>query len=320
MSELINSQSVQKLRQRFCKDTNIPIKVYVQPYFESRLQLFEEQFGAKTKYEAFVKEVAKFHTEQAYFEFYNKVKDAAIEAIKATEGYERFNSYDMNNFKVDTHNISRKDIFHKENNGKKFISVDLAKGNFTAMKWFDKDIFNGADTYGEFIARFAEGVEHIITSKYIRQVIFGNCNPRRQTTIEKYLIGLIIENVIIREFGVENIECFTDDEVVIKVPDEYSVQEFEVFEDKVRSFAESEGISIHCDLFTLRNIRDTGYYFKEYIKGDEPAGSKELKCVDALAMPFVLRALKSEGLTEEDIVFVHEGKLAKFMELPTIEL
>ena len=37
-------------------------------------------------------------------------------------------------------------------------------------------------------------------------------------------------------------------------------------------------------------------------------------------MPFVLRKLNGEHITENDKVFYHEGLLAKFIEVPEIEV
>ena len=46
----------------------------------------------------------------------------------------------------------------------------------------------------------------------------------------------------------------------------------------------------------------------------------EFKCLNNFALPFVLRKFLGEEVTESDKVFYHEGLLAKFIEIPQIEV
>ena len=43
----LNSSINIKLRERFCKDTNIPIKIFLEPYFTSRLGAFNPMLKAE---------------------------------------------------------------------------------------------------------------------------------------------------------------------------------------------------------------------------------------------------------------------------------
>ena len=69
------------LRQRFCKDMNLSIKIFEDPYFANFLKLYDEQYGAVAKYNRFVSAVMQFGCEQDYFEAYNKLKDEVIEYL-----------------------------------------------------------------------------------------------------------------------------------------------------------------------------------------------------------------------------------------------
>lgn len=176
-----------KAKERFCKDCNIPIRLFQEPYFSDRIKLFDKFYGTVKKWNKFVTELQKYNCEQDYFEEYNRVKDAAINSIKESESYQKFNSEDMNKFAITHKDLSSKDIFKPTNDEKIFISIDMRKANFSSLHSYDKGMFGNADTWEQFISRFTDN-EHIINSKYIRQVILGNCNPKRHITYEKYLM------------------------------------------------------------------------------------------------------------------------------------
>jgi hypothetical protein len=299
-----------ELMERFHKDMDIPIAIFAEPYFSSRLSLFEKQYQAKTKWDKYMEEVSKFKNEQEYFAYYNKVKDDAIKFIQETDAYKKFQEFDMNTFKVPNYNINRHDIFHHENDGKQLISIDLKKGNFTAMHWFDKSIVDNANTYEAFISKFSD-VDHINKSKHIRQIIFGQCNPRRQTTIEKYLINMIISNIIIPAYGLENIEVYTDDEVILKLDnilETHTEKEVLYFKALVENYCAGNNINIHFERFTLHQIEDKHMFYKKTTDGQI-----DLKCVDALEMPKLIRSLNGEEPNDDDNVFVYNGRLAKFL-------
>ena len=167
-----------RAKERFCKDCNIPIRLFQEPYFSDRIKLFDKFYGTVEKWNRFVAELQKYNCEQDYFEEYNRVKDAAINSIKESESYQRFNSEDMNKFAITHKDLPTKDIFKPTNNEKIFISIDMRKANFSSLHSYDKGIFCNADTWEQFISRFTDN-EHIVNSKYIRQVILGNCNPKR---------------------------------------------------------------------------------------------------------------------------------------------
>ena len=46
------------LRGRFVKDYNLPIQVLVSPYFEYFLDLYQEDYGSKSKWDKLQKEIA----------------------------------------------------------------------------------------------------------------------------------------------------------------------------------------------------------------------------------------------------------------------
>ena len=78
-------------------------------------------------------------------------------------------------------------------------------------------------------------------------------------------------------------------------------------------------VPLKTELFVLHKIIGTDGYYKEIM---EDNGNTEIdfKCLDNYALPFVLRKFLGEDVTESDKVFYHEGLLAKFIEVPRIEV
>lgn len=307
----------EKLKERFCKDYNIPLKLFKEPYFTDRLQLYDSYYNTLDKWNIFVRELEKYKREQDYLEEYNRVKDAAINDIKLSDGYNRFNEEDMGKYSVKYKDLPSKDIYKPSNVGKLFISIDMRKANFSALKFYDKSIFSNADTWEKFIGGYTEN-KHIVNSKYIRQVILGNCNPRRQVTYEKYLMDLVLE-VLIDELGysASDIAFFSNNEIVIdmeKYKDCINKQKILEMAVNVRF-----NIPFRIELFYLHKITGTDGYYKEIVRNIIER-EYEFKCLNNYTLPFVLRKFNREEITENDKVFYHEGLLSKFMEVPNMEV
>ena len=114
----------QKLKERFCKDCGIPIKVFAEPYFTERVNLLNRFYGVTAKWERFMRSLQPYANEQDYFTEYSRVKDAAIKDIKESEGYNLLNECDMQQYAVKT-DIPDKAIFREENDKRRFLSIDM---------------------------------------------------------------------------------------------------------------------------------------------------------------------------------------------------
>lgn len=308
-----------KIKERFCKDCNIPLRLFHEPYFTDRLKLYDKYYNTLSKWDLFVEELQKYNCEQDYFEEYNRVKDAAINDIKKSDGFQRFNEEDMNKYSVKYTNLPSKDIFKPSNDKKLFISIDMKKANFSVLKHYDSDIFGKAETWEEFIGKYTSN-KHIINSKYIRQVILGNCNPKRQVTYEKNIMGQVLDVLIdVEKIGyfLNEIVFFSNDEIVIDM-EEYvnCLNNRKITESKVK---ECFDVPFKVELFYLRKINGTNGYYKEIIKTLDER-EYEFKCLDSYMLPFVLRKFQNQEITESDKVFYHEGMLSKFIEVPEIEV
>ena len=302
-----------RAKERFCKDCNIPIRIFQEPYFTDRLTLYDKFYRTLEKWDIFLSELFKYNCEQDYFEEYNRVKDAAILDIKNTEAYKKFNEEDMNKYAVIHKNLPNKDIYKPSNDGKCFISIDMRKANFSSLYRYNANIFGGADSWEEFIGRYTDN-QHIINSKYIRQVILGNCNPKRHITYEKFLMDCILTSLTDVFVSVNRVVFFSNDEIILDVSD-MDRNKQERITSKISYCMEIMPVPLKTELFMLHKIVGIDGYYKEII-GKSGNVEIEFKCLDNFALPFVLRKFLGEDVTESDRVFYHEGLLAKFIEVP----
>lgn len=309
-----------KAKERFCKDCNLPIKLFQEPYFSDRIKLYDPFYGTIEKWNRFVNELQKYNCEQDYFEEYNRVKDAAISYIKESEAYQKFNSEDMNVFSITHKDLPGNDIFKSSNNGRTFISIDMRKANFSSLQSYDKGMFGNVNTWEDFISMFTNN-KHIVDSKYIRQVILGNCNPKRHITYEKWIMDQVL-TTLEQKLGCgfsEKVVFFSNDEIV------YDVTDFELVEaDKLRDFFHSSlkedfSVPFRVELFDLYKINGTDGYCKKIHK-ENGEYNIEFKCLDSYMTPFVIRNFLGEKVNESDKVFYHQGLLSKFIDLPKIEV
>lgn len=314
------------LRKRFCKDCGVHIDIFQEPYFSDRIKLFDKFYGTIMKWNRFVEELENYDCEQDYFEEYNHVKEAAITSIKTSEAYQRFNSEDIGRFAITHRDFPTSDIFKPTNDGRIFISIDMKKANFSSLRSYDADIFGGAVTWSGFISHFTNN-GHIRDSKYIRQVILGTCNPRRHITYEKWIMDQTLTKLELK-YGhdlSERIVFFSNDEIVYDVTG-FGMKLAGDLRDTLLFYLNTHStVPFRVELFKLHKINGANGYYKEIrkysngIKKDDEVRF-DFKCLDSFVMPFVLRKFLGEEVTENDKVFYNNGLLAKFIEVPEIEV
>ena len=223
----------------------------------------------------------------------------------------------MNKFAVTHKNLPGKDIFNPSNNGKLFISIDMRKANFSSLHEYGSTMFGEANTWEEFISKFTNS-KHIINSKYIRQVILGNCNPKRHITYEKYLMDQTL-SLLLDLFDEKNIVFFSNDEIIFDVTAENDLSQLIHLKDRVADQLNTKSkIPFRVELFSLHKINGTDGYYKKIYRENGDYGI-DFKCLNNYMIPFVFRLFLSEEITENDKVFYHEGLLAKFIDVPNIE-
>ena len=308
-----------RLKERFCKDNNLSIQVFEEPYFTERLELF----GEKDNYDSFVELVnSKFAgNEELFFAEYNSLKDKIIDFIKNSDAFIHLNTCDMNQYAV---NISSKqvDVYKEPYIGKRFLSIDIRKANFSSLVHYGLNtgnLFFDNYNWNDFMKQFTD-ISHFIDSKYIRQVVFGNCNPKRQVTYEKYLTC----NVLNRILSIPNVDksfvySFCNDEIVLCV-DNMDDNTIQAIWDLCEKELSSNYIPLKVEYFLLGKVTNTSAYMKRiYYSITRDKYEDVIKCASAMDSPIIYRKLKGEPFNPNDLVFLHDKRLATYMTCPIID-
>ena len=313
-----------KLMERFTKDCKIPIKIYEPTEFIRRIELYDKYYNSVEKWNAFYNLItSKYPNEEAYFAEYNKTKDNAINFIKETEGYNVFNNLDMNAFAIQNKGFPSKDIFHPSNIGRRFISIDMKKANFNSLRYYDESIFDNAETWEDFLRLFTS-IEYIVNSKYIREVILGNCNPKRHITYEKWLMDQVLTSILNKinnnsiPLSVDNIVFFSNDEIIVDITNLTATETDNVY-DALDDIVSENPLPFRIEKFVLQGIRKNNETIIGYIRKLDN-GEIDFKCVNSFTLPFIIRALNNEPVTDNDKMFEYEGSMAMLLDTPQIKI
>ena len=292
------------LKKRFCKDYNLPIVVFDNPYFYERLQTIDGLFDCIAKFNWFCSELSVFETEQDYFEYYNKTKDTIINYIQSKPLYTAFINENFQTNSV----IPKRNVYVETNCSGTFVSIDMKKANFSAMKHYASNIFDDAETWEEFMNKFTNS-QHIINSKYIRQVIMGACNPKKQIRYEHYLMNILCDHIINE---IPNISVFSlgEDEIIISMDNgpKFSISKLEKV---INNCPFGIGKLVRMKVFNLYKLEGTDGYVKSYYGNPSEI---EFKCLNAEIFHQIVKYYLNKPITENDLVFYHDGKLARFLE------
>lgn len=314
--------SNRKLVQRFVKDYNLPINLYDYSHFEYYAKLYSEDNGffpidawnnlEKTIEERFDSNVDK------WLDYCQSVRDNAIADIKSSKGYKDFISDDMSFYRFGSHNIGEHSCYSERTDRNIFFSVDLRKANFQALKY--ADVLTD-DTYENFIFRVG-GDDYIKQSKYLRQVIFGNCNPGRQTTIEKYLINKVYI-YLVGTYITSMFDAFSlnSDEVVYKMIPGYDY--LNIVKDTAKSKKEEierwvkddSNLDVRVDFFQVKKLYITNKNndnVDAYVKRSLVDGTETLKKASTTFFPQIYKLWKNLPITDMDKEFFFEHQIATF--------
>lgn len=314
-----------RLKQRFCKDLSVPIQVFSEPAFTRRLKLF----GYEKDYEIFCNMLKHFNNEEEYFAFYNKVKDDIIKHIKSSETYNAMNAdteiEKQNRVLVSAisipgtneiiplaQQVSKKNVYNENNIGKTFVSIDLVKANFSSMVSYSikhnlEEKFNdGSFEWNHFLAKFVDeshpAFKYLSKSKYIRQVVFGNCNVSKQIAYERNITTNLRRQIAAKSKLDKNcIRVVCDDELVYEVN---SIDELRLLEDAIHAI--KLDCPIHFNVYILERIRGTreGYALTNYYNPED----KEFKCVNSVEMVYVYTKYKClENTVDDRYIFTEYG-------------
>ena len=303
-----------QLRSKFVKDYQLPIQVVASPYFEQHLKLLEDSHGANTKYLILLETIRdKFDGNmQKFLEYRHSVEDQILSYILNSEAYKEFNG-DKSTIPSETPIVGSPELYTKEQCNHFFVSYDMIKANFQALRYANPAIVKDCETYEEFIEKFTD-IEYFKHAKQLRQVLFGKLNGKRTSSIEKY-----ISNLFAKEFsqrlGVYGFTPYSikTDEVIFKFNGsekqfetmKVSNEEFKGFKFRVNKFKLLSQDFKHATSDRLL----TAYIKEDYLNGHR----RTLHCVPDTYYPQVYKLLNGMEIEAHDRVFYYEHELAEFL-------
>ena len=310
--------NIKKFRQRFVKDYNLPINVFDDNLFEYYIQLYD--FFPYHRYKETIEKIENEYDGcvEKWLEYCASVRDNAINGVMETEEYKNFNSMDLSQYNF-TPICGEHSCYTEETNGKRFLSIDLKKANFQALKYADviSDV-----TYEQFIDRFG-GDDYIANSKYLRQVIFGKMNPSRQIKIEKYLMSKVYEAIkdITEDYGL-TIFSMNSDELIFEIPKEFydnGLIDYEHSRELANSIydlvGESVGVEIKVEYIEVKRlpiVSANGTKIDAYERTNLFTNQKTLKKASTTFFPQIYKLWNEMLIEDYDMVFYFENQLATF--------
>jgi hypothetical protein len=228
----------------------------------------------------------------------------------------------------------KKDVYNMSNINKCFLSVDMKSGNFTALRDTCPSIFIDPLEDGrilnwyEFVKQFTKS-EFLAKSKYFRELIFGMTGFIGKANILQEIYMDKIHNII-DEWSKSNLDI----ELKMKAGDElvYEIKDTELFLSKLDSLKERIGKDdlnkLHFRLFKVNSVDEKPYFVKTFIYNTDwfdelgilKESSKltlkdkiEFKKVPKYFMPQVIKWYNKEQIQDEDLIFMHEGIMAKYL-------
>lgn len=315
------------LANRFVSDYKLPIQLTDEKYFFYYLDLYERDYQSKTKYNKLCELIEKEYdaSPSKFLDEYYKLRDCIITTIENSDAYKRFNEMDMSRFSIKNKlNITSNNIYNENNVGKIFVSFDLKKANFQALRFVDPEIVLNTDSYQEFIGKFTPS-EYIAESKYTRQVIFGKLNPKRHITVEKYIIRKIYDFLKDTCHSPNTCVSISNDEIIFDMGILKDMDIDEIFDtvDKVNVCKEiiekKLGFYVNAEVYLLHKVqlccdkfKRSCYYYKEFIGSSNIKG--KLLCVPSNYFPIVYKLFNDLPLQEEDYHFDYEGLDCRYCE------
>lgn len=293
-----------EVKNRFIKDYKLPISIVEEPNFSYSIEILDSLYNTKEKLNN-LKNLISNIGEEEFFKLSSKVINNIIDTISKTSVYETL-SNDLLKEYPNKVNVSSRDIYSIQNVGKYFLSFDLVKANFQALKKYSKELVLYAENYEELVSKFTNE-KYFMESKQIRQVVFGNLLPKKQQIIQKNIISSVILDLVQNTtLELNDFINATADEFVIS---RSTKEEIEIICKEIKSYLEKENYDgYRLETFKLNNIDDRKLFVKEYLNG-----KIEFKGIPSFHFLQVYKKYFDLPLDEKDLQFIHEGELSTFL-------
>lgn len=186
--------------------------------------------------------------------------------------------------------------------GRYYVSFDLIKANWQAVKSYDPDFLNEMKDSWEELVSHLEIPSLFSRSKQLRQYVFGNLNPKRLMRVQRKMIQSILENL-------PKPDCVKHDEVI------FSFDTLDLAYEFVKIKTPEK---FRAKVFTV-DVRD-GYRINNYLDVDGQIYDREpVGCNGHKYFMVLKNDIFNEPLDVRDLYFRMDGELAVWM-IPELNL
>jgi len=295
------------IRKRFVKDYELPITIVQDPFWDYYMDLYDKAFSTKTLLADLEQAINKCGGEKEFFEESDRISKTIIKDIGETEAFKKFNTplkidqkeqEEANKWLMENGN---KDLYIAENSDKCFVAIDMTQANFNSLADYDPAIVLYSQTWGDLLEKYIEDYRifyYFSKSKYFRQVVFGNLNPRRQRS----LIRFINTTKILPKIKDQKVVSVSDDQCVFEIPE----TQRENLSHIEWEWREKISVPVKVTAFKLKRIGDKPYYVRE-----EPA-KETFKCCPAHYFNEIYKYYYGMELGILDGHTYHEGRIVKY--------
>lgn len=313
------------VKKRFVKDYNLPITLFRDDIFHYFLGIYDEHLNTVNKWDTLI-DVHSRLGESGFFAESQKIMDSVVASISSNESYAKFSGLVQSQNVVVETMPEKRNVYHPDFVNKLLISIDMKKANFNSMRFYAPEIFN-ASTYEEYLSQFTN-YQYFTESKQIRQVIFGNLNPKAQQAAQR--------NIMLKTYQILSSYFGDSVEMVMTGPDEIVITDILALNMYVNDFikilhVELDKIGIKdCHSIKPFVLDKVGTEKSFYVKvpydlkrellisqGDyaepEVRYDVEFKQVPSFFYPQVFKRYFNLATCEYDFMFYHEGHYAKFL-------
>ena len=301
----------------FCKDFSLPIQIHTPEFMEYYINLYDAYYETKFKFMELRNTINKFDSLEGFESYKQKFTDSIIDRMKESNVYNELLNCDVEaKYPIEkevggiTFSKSVEKLYNPTNSGNYYISIDLRRANFQALKYHNPEIVFNSDEYEELLDVLGCQYDYFKLSKYIRQVIFGNLDMKKIPRIERYItqnILIYIINHCQNYINRDNIEVFTTDEIIIHCSEQNWYDENKLYQLK-QLIEENTNSNVHVENYRLKYIGNN-FYLKEHLN-DMPT----FKGGSSIYFPQAFKHVEGMDLNERDLCFNYEGHIAMFKE------
>jgi len=302
------------VKKRFVKDYDLPITIMKEPWWSYYMDLYDNLFQTHQKLESLQKLLRRLGDGSDFFNESDRITTSIIKDISKTQEYKDFLVEDMTKYSF-ANAPKNTQLYIPENADRYFLSVDMSHANYQALKFVNCVLYT--KDWEELLGWYTQD-EYFHNSKYLRQVIFGNLNPKRQRTLIRYLNRSKVLTVLIR-VGCPIVN-FSEDQCVIDITDKVKIYgslnsplsenlknvTSEITEKVVALL--SDAVQVHIEGFKLKRLSNKPYYVKE--KSD---GTVKFCCCPAHYFSEIYRFYYREPLSELDGFTFYDGRAVRYI-------